>query len=280
MAGPCHPANGGQQRVLSPEDAGLATSAKVVTPEPVEVVPGRWAQLAGVGNDVVVVTGPRWDLVHRSSRQCGPWWRRNRTNVAGFPTAVFPPSSLTIAPQVQTHRDVCDVRRVHLAQGNRHLGQSRSGTSCGSSPATAAAPAMLAKRLPRCALYPGCARPWPDFRCLPPILARRTDCITPPTPAFNALLTAVPLPEHHRYQRRYEVRSACREVLRQTSLSFTTGQINVVTATPPCPLTCRASPAIMYAGNVGTAVGLGQRGASTGPAATDGVPFHRHWRRR
>ena len=61
------------------------------SPELVEAVPGRWAQLLReLGNDVVVVTGPPMDLRTGVVDSARPWWRRNRTNVAGFPTAVFP----------------------------------------------------------------------------------------------------------------------------------------------------------------------------------------------
>ena len=117
------------------------------SPELVEAVPGRWAQLLReLGNDVVVVTGPPMDLRTGVVDSARPWWRRNRTNVAGFPTAVFPffpdhsSSALKRIAMYATFAASTSLR------GTGILGRADLNVVY-SSPATAAAPAMLAKRL-------------------------------------------------------------------------------------------------------------------------------------
>lgn len=117
------------------------------SPELAQAVPGRWARLLrSLGNDVVVVAGPPMDLRTGLIDDDKPWWRRHRGNVADFPTAVFPFFPGHTSSAIKRAAMYASFAASASLGATGILGRADLNIVY-SSPATAAAPAMLAKRL-------------------------------------------------------------------------------------------------------------------------------------
>lgn len=115
--------------------------------EAAEGVPGRWAKLLrSLGNDVVVVTGPPMNLHTGLIDDGKSWWRRSQRNVAGFPTAVFPFFPGHSSSTIKRAAMYASFAASASLGGTGILGRTDLNVVY-SSPATAAAPAMLSKRL-------------------------------------------------------------------------------------------------------------------------------------
>ena len=117
------------------------------SPDLAQAVPGRWARLLrSLGNDVVVVSGPPMNLRTGLIDDDKPWWRRDRGNVADFPTAVFPFFPGHNSSAIKRAAMYASFAASASLGGAGILGRADLNVVY-SSPATAAAPAMLAKLL-------------------------------------------------------------------------------------------------------------------------------------